>query len=83
MKLFSTRREVVLKQSVATIPRVRTGEGIMWWVVSIGVLLAAYPLVDIVEEWRIGASARKQLARMRQHEAVGHRWDCIRGQWQN
>jgi hypothetical protein len=55
----------------------------MWWVLSIGVLLAAYPLVDILEEWRTGSSARKHLGRMRQHEAMGDRWDCVRGQWQH
>lgn len=51
---------------------------IMWWVLSIGVVLTAYPLVDILEEWRISSSARKHLGRMRQHEAMGDRWDCLR-----
>jgi hypothetical protein len=77
------QQEVILKQCGATIPSFKLARWIMWWVLSIGVLLAAYPLVDILEEWRTGSSARKHLSRMRQHEAMGDRWDCVRGQWQH
>jgi hypothetical protein len=54
----------------------------MWLALLIGVFLLCGPLVDTLEEWRANRSARRDLSRMRQHEAVGHRWDCIRGQWQ-
>ncbi len=54
----------------------------MWWVLLIGVFFLSGPLVDTLEEWRTSRSAHQDLLRMRQHEAVGHRWDCIRGQWQ-
>ncbi len=54
----------------------------MWWVLLIGVFLLSGPLVDTIDEWRGNRSARQDLSRMRQHEAVGHRWDCLRGQWQ-
>lgn len=30
-------------------------------------------LLDTIEDWRASRSARKDLLRMRQHEAVGHR----------
>jgi hypothetical protein len=58
------------------------GRRIMWWILLIGVLLLSGQLVDTIEDWRASRSARKDLFRMRQHEAVGHRWDCARGQWQ-
>ena len=54
----------------------------MWWLLLIGVFLLGGPLVDTIEEWRGVRSARQDLSRMRQHEAVGHRWDSLRGQWQ-
>jgi hypothetical protein len=51
-------------------------------VLLIGVFLLSGLLIDTFDEWRAGRSARRDLFRMRQHEAVGHRWDCLRGQWQ-
>jgi hypothetical protein len=51
-------------------------------VLLIGVFLLGGLLMDTFEEWRAGRSARRDLVRMRQREAVGHRWDCRRGQWQ-
>jgi len=83
MKPFLPRQEVILKQCGTIISPFEPARWIMWWVLSIGVVLTAYPLVDILEEWRISRSARKHLCRMRQHEAVGDRWDCLRGQWQH
>lgn len=54
----------------------------MGWVLLIVAFLLSGQLVDTVENWRTSRSARKDLLRMRQHEAVGDRWDCVRGQWQ-
>jgi hypothetical protein len=54
----------------------------MWWVLLIGVFLLSGQLVDTIEDWRTRRAARKDLFRMRRHEAVGDRWDCVRGQWQ-
>lgn len=54
----------------------------MWWILLIGGFLLSGQLVDTIEDWRASRSARKDLFRMRQHEAVGHHWDCVRGQWQ-
>ena len=60
----------------------QSGRQIMWWVLLIGVFLLSGQLVDTIEDWRASRSARTDLSRMRQHEAVGDRWDCVRGQWQ-
>ena len=54
----------------------------MWWVLLIGVFLLSGQLVDTFEDWRASRSARKDLFRMRRHEAVGDHWDCVREQWQ-
>jgi len=83
MKPFLPRQEVILKQCGTIISPFEPARWIMWWVLSIGVVLTAYPLVDILEEWRISRSARKHLCQMRQHETAGDRWDCPRGQWQH
>jgi hypothetical protein len=54
----------------------------MGWILLVGVFLLSGQLVDTIEDWRANRAARKDLLRMRQHEAVGDRWDCVRGQWQ-
>ncbi|HUO00420.1 MAG TPA: hypothetical protein VMU69_29840, partial [Bradyrhizobium sp.] len=59
---------------VFTLPPVKSGGRIMWWLLLIGVFLVSGQLVDTIEDWRASRSARKDLLRMRQHEAVGHRW---------
>ena len=75
------RREVNLKQNWMTISAFEPARWIMWWVLSIGVVLTTGPLVDIVEEWRANRCARNDLSRMRLHESVGHSSDSVRRQW--
>jgi hypothetical protein len=56
----------------------------MWWglIVSlVFVYVYVYPAIEMVEEWRLGRSAEKDLAQMRMHAASGHRCDVTRGQW--
>ena len=52
----------------------------MWWVFMVSLVLT-YPVIEMVEEWRLHRSAEKDLADMRKHTACGHRWDVTRGQW--
>jgi hypothetical protein len=52
----------------------------MWWGLLVS-LVFAYPAIEMVEEWRIHRSAKKDLAEMRKHTASDHRWDVTRGQW--
>ena len=52
----------------------------MWWAFMVSLVLT-YPVIEMVEEWRLHRSAEKDLADMRRHTASGHRWDVTRGQW--
>jgi hypothetical protein len=54
----------------------------MWWLLLVGIIVIGGLSIDTLDAWRAGCSARRDLLRMRHHEAVGHRWDCRRGQWQ-
>jgi hypothetical protein len=52
----------------------------MWWAFIVG-LVFAYPIVEMVEEWRQRRSSIKDLSMMRKHIQLRHRWDVRRGQW--
>ncbi len=53
----------------------------MWWGLIIS-LVFAYPVIEIVEEWRIHRSAKKDLVEMRRHVTSGDKWDVVRGRWE-
>ena len=80
MKSFSLAREGSLKQSPAIVTPVNQRGVFMWWGLLVS-LVFAYPAIEMVEEWRIHRSAKKDLAEMRKHTASDHRWDVTRGQW--
>lgn len=50
------------------------------WGFLIGLYLAMifYPFF---EEWRQRRADKVRLAKMRMHQAMGHRWNVAKGQW--
>jgi hypothetical protein len=52
----------------------------MWWGFLAG-LVFVYPVIELVEDWRLRQAAARELTAMRTHVALGHRWDAVRGRW--
>jgi len=51
----------------------------MWgFLVGLYIAVIIYPFI---EEWQQQRANIADLANMRRHSAMGHRWDATRGQW--
>jgi len=54
-------------------------EGRMWgFLIGLYIAVIIYPFI---EEWQQQRANRADLANMRRHSALGHRWDATKGQW--
>jgi hypothetical protein len=54
-------------------------EGRMWgFLIGLYIAVIIYPFI---EEWQEQRANKADLANMRRHSAMGHRWDATRGQW--
>ena len=51
------------------------------WLGLIVSLVFTYPIIEVIEEWRIQRSAKKDLREMRKHVSADHQWDITRRQW--
>jgi hypothetical protein len=51
---------------------------------SLGLIVSpvfTYPIIEMIEEWRLRRSAKKDLRAMRKHVSAGDQWDITRGRW--
>jgi hypothetical protein len=47
-------------------------EGLIMWLGLIVSLVFTYPIIEVIEEWRIRRSSEKDLREMRKHVSAGH-----------